>query len=161
VGLGNDIARDDGVGLAVARRLAGALAGRPGVEAIELPWAGLSLLDVLFGRRRAAIVDCLTTGAHPPGTIVRLDERHLGGSARLNSVHDLDLSTALALGRRLGWPMPSEVAIWGVEGGVVDELGEGLSPAVAAAVDRVAAQVLDFLDRGGTVAVNAQQGAPA
>ena len=46
----------------------------------------------------------------------------------------------------MGWPMPEEIAIWAVEAEVVDEFGEGLSPAVAAAVDRVVEDVLVFLN---------------
>ena len=103
VGLGNEIARDDGVGIFVARRLERRLADRDDVEVVALPWAGLSLLDVLVGRRRAAVVDCLATGDHPPGTVVRLDEDDFRGSVRLNSFHDLNFPTALALGRRMGW----------------------------------------------------------
>jgi hydrogenase maturation protease len=153
VGLGNEIARDDGVGILTARRLERLLARRGDAEAIPLPWAGLALLDVLRGRRRAALVDCLTTGRLAPGTVVRFraDERHgddrgdFPGSVRLNSFHDLDFATSLALGREIGWSLPEEIAVWGVEGGVVDEFGEGLSPSVLAAADRVVAEVLDFL----------------
>ena len=42
--------------------------------------------------------------------------------------------------------MPEEIAIWAVEAAIVDEFGEGLSPPVAAAVDRVVGEVLEFLE---------------
>ena len=149
VGLGNEIARDDGVGIAAAKKLEPLLAARGDVEVVALPWAGFTLLDVLVGRRRAALVDCLATGAHPPGTVVRLDEHDFRGSVRLSSFHDIDFPTVLALGRRMGWAMPEEIAIWAVEGEVMDEFGEGLTPAVAAAVDRVVEEVLDFFNPQG------------
>lgn len=176
VGLGNEIARDDGVGIAVARELERRLAGRRGggqVEVVALPWAGFALLDVLVGRRRAALIDCLVTGDRAPGTIVRLDppsnERAAGagagagvwrqsdvrGSVRLNSFHDIAFPTALALGRDLGWPMPGEVAIWAIEAAEVDRFGEGLSTPVAAAVDRVANEVLGFVAGSSTPDVGA------
>ncbi len=145
VGLGNEIACDDGVGIAAARELEGRLAGRRGVEVVPLPWAGFALLDVLAGRRRAALIDCLVTGEHPPGTVVRLDETQIGGSVRLNSFHDIAFPTVLALGRDLGWPMPEEIAIWAVEAAVVDRFGEGLSAPVAAAAHRVVREVLAFI----------------
>lgn len=145
IGLGNEIARDDGVGIRVAERLAALLAGRRDTEVIALPWAGFALLDALAGRRRAALVDCLASGRYPPGTIVRLDEHDFRGSVRLNSFHDIDYPTVLGLGRRMGLPLPGEIAIWAVEGAVMDEFGEALTPPVTAAVDRVAGEVLEFL----------------
>lgn len=162
VGLGNEIARDDGVGILAARRLEGLLADRGDVEVIALPWAGFALLDALAGRRRVAVVDCLTTGEHPPGTVVRLDvapEARLPtrcdfrGSVRLTSFHDINFPTVLALGRRMGWQLPAEIAIWAVEAAVVDEFGEGLSPPVAAAALRVVDEVLAFMQPQRTPAV--------
>ncbi len=146
VGLGNEIARDDGVGIATARELESRLRGRGDVEVVPLPWAGFALLDVLAGRRRAVLIDCLVTGERPPGTVVRLDETDVRGSVRLNSFHDISFPTALALGRDLGWPMPEEIAIWAVEAAVVDRFGEALSAPVAAAATRVVGEVLAFLD---------------
>ncbi len=146
VGLGNEIARDDGVGILAAQRLEPLLEEVGDVEVVALPWAGFALLDVLAGRRRAALIDCMVTGAHPAGTVLRLDEHDFAGSVRLNSFHDINFPTVLALGRRMGWAMPEEIAIWAVEAKVVDEFGEGLSPPVAAAVDRVVGEVLEFLE---------------
>ena len=40
VGLGNDIAADDGAGIATARLLEAEFAGRADVDVIALPWAG-------------------------------------------------------------------------------------------------------------------------
>jgi hydrogenase maturation protease len=145
VGLGNEIAGDDGVGIQVARNLGRLLEHTPTVDVVALPWAGLALLDVLRGHDRAAIVDCLTTGDRPPGTLVRLDEQGLAGSVRLNSFHDIAFPTAMDLGRRMGWDLPSQVAIWGVEADRVDEFHEGLSPAVAAAVEPLIREVLGYL----------------
>jgi len=145
VGLGNEIAGDDGAGIEVARILETRLAGCPNIDVIALPWAGFTLLDVLRGRNRAAIIDCLATGMQPAGTIVRIDETGLGGSVRLNSFHDISYPTAMALGRRMGWDMPYVIAIWGIEGASVDTFSECLSPQVAASVRVVADQVAAFL----------------
>ncbi len=146
VGLGNDIVADDGVGIAVARRLESEIGALPDVDVIALPWAGFALLDVLKGRRRAAIVDCLATGEHPPGTIVQINENDLAGSVRLNSFHDISYPTAMALGREMGWEMPDSIAIWGIEAETPDIFSETLSPPVAAAVERVASEVIKYLN---------------
>ncbi len=145
VGLGNEIVRDDGVGILAARRLEHLLATRDDIEVVALPWAGFALLDVLAGRRRAALIDCLVTGRHAPGTIVRLDEHDFSGSVRLVSFHDVDFPTVLALGRKMGFALPEHIAVWAVEGGVVNEFGEGLSAPVAAAVDRVVGEVMELM----------------
>ncbi len=152
VGLGNEIARDDGIGILAAQRLEPLLIERADVEVVALPWAGFALLDVLAGRRRAALIDCLCSGARPAGTIVRLDEHDFRGSVRLGSFHDINFPTVLALGRRMGWAMPEEIAIWAVEAAVVDEFGEGLTPLVAAAADRVVSEVLEFFEHQRTPA---------
>jgi hydrogenase maturation protease len=146
VGLGNEIASDDGVGIHVARALESRFTNRPEVEVVALSWAGFALLDVLRGRRRAALVDCLTTGIHPPGSVLRLDASNFAGSVRLNSFHDISYPTAMALGRRLGWEMPDDVAIWGIEAAVPEEFGETLSPEVAASVDQVIEEVTRFIN---------------
>lgn len=146
VGLGNEIASDDGVGIHVARALETEFTGRPEVEVVALPWAGFALLDVLRGRQRAALVDCLVTGIHPPGSVLRLDASDFAGSVRLNSFHDISYPTVMALGRRMGWEMPNDVAIWGVEAAVPEEFGETLSPQVAASVDEVIEGVTRFIN---------------
>ena len=118
---------------------------RRDVDVVALPWAGFALLDVLKGRSRAAIVDCLITGRHPAGTIVRIDETDFGGSVRLNSFHDISYPTVMALGRRMGWEMPTDIAIWGIEAATVDVFSESLSLPVAEAVKQVTAEVKNYL----------------
>jgi len=146
VGLGNEIAGDDGVGIHAAQAIGDLLTDSSDVDVVALPWAGLALLDVLRGRSTAAIVDCLTSGMRPPGTVVRLDEEGIAGSVRLNSFHDISFPTAIALGRRLGWEMPERIAIWGVEAEVVDIFSEDLSPSVAGAIEAVVGEVLGFIE---------------
>lgn len=147
IGLGNEIAGDDGVGITVAQTLERIMADRDDVDVVALPWAGFALLDVLRGRSRAAIVDCLATGMNPPGTIVHIDESDLAGSVRLNSFHDISYPTAMALGRRMGWNMPETIAIWGIEATSVETFTEELSIAVSDSVDEVTHQVIEFLTR--------------
>ncbi len=149
VGLGNEIAGDDGAGIEVAHILEARLVDNDDIDVIALPWAGFALLDILRGRDRAAIVDCLTTGNYQPGTIVPMDESHLAGSVRLNSFHDISYPTAMALGRRMGWEMPASIAIWGIEASSFGTFSEGLSPPVAKAVHEVARRVTEFLARDG------------
>lgn len=114
------------------------------MDVVALPWAGFALLDALRGRSRAAIIDCLVSGLRPPGAIVLIAEDDLAGSVRLNSFHDLNYPTVLALGREMGWQMPTTVAIWGIEAASADVFSDRLSPPVARAVQRVVPEVLAF-----------------
>jgi hydrogenase maturation protease len=159
VGLGNEIASDDGVGLRAADALATEFSDRDDVEVVSLPWAGFALLDVLRDRKRAVLIDSLATGARPPGTVVRLGEGDFSGSVRLNSFHDINYPTAMALGRSMGWEMPEEVAIWGVETATTDEFGEELTPEVAHAVGVVTNQVAAFIN-GTDAAIDERPGVP-
>ncbi|MDJ0924417.1 MAG: hydrogenase maturation protease [Acidimicrobiia bacterium] len=145
VGLGNEIAGDDGAGIAAARILGTVLADRTDVDVVPLPWAGFALLDVLRGRNRAAIIDCLTTGKHEPGSIVHIDETDMAGSVRLNSFHDISYPTVMALGREMGWQMPATIAIWGIEAETCHTFREQLSPSVAAAIHEVVEEVAAYL----------------
>jgi hydrogenase maturation protease len=146
VGLGNEIASDDGVGIHAAHALETEFHDRDDIDVVALPWAGFALLDVLRGRRSAVLIDGLATGAHPPGTVVRIDEDALAGSVRLNSFHDINYPTVMALGRSMGWVMPEDVAIWGVEMAIADEFGEILTPEVADSIQVVVKQVSRFID---------------
>ncbi len=145
VGLGNEIAGDDGVGIWVAQKLEELLQDHPEVQVVSLPWAGFALLDAMVGRHRAAIVDCLCTELYPPGTIVRLTENDFRGSVRLNSFHDINFVTLLELGRKMGWSLPEKIAIWGIEGAVLNEFKQELSPVVQAASEQVIHEVQRWL----------------
>jgi len=141
IGLGNEIACDDAVGILAARRLRRCLKWLPLVEVVELPWAGLRLLEAVRGVRSAILIDSLRSGKWAPGTVLRLSERDFAGSVRLNSFHDLSYPSALAFGRALGWTMPAEIDIYAVEGEVFDQFGIGLTPAVARGLEEVVEQV--------------------
>ena len=147
LGLGNDLVADDGFGPAVARACRRDLAGRRDVAVEEAAAAGLRLLDLLAGYRRALIVDVVQTGRVPPGTLLDLPVGDSGRAWTLGGSHQCDLPTALAFGRRLGFALPEEVAIVVAEAADLLTIREELSPAVAAAVPRARALVGAWLDR--------------
>ncbi len=131
IGLGNAWRRDDAAGLEVARRLGGrALEGEP---------AGL--IEALEGADEAVVVDAVSSGA-PPGTVHRLEAGSSPLPAELfgvSSTHALGLAEAVELARALG-RLPARVVVYGIEGADFAP-GSGLSPEVAAAVDRVVEEV--------------------
>jgi len=80
-------------------------------------------------------VDAVQTGAHPPGAVHALPLEALHAPAG-PSPHAIGLPSALALARAAGAPVPSRVWLVLVEVAELDTIGEGLTPAVAAAVPR-------------------------
>jgi hydrogenase maturation protease len=145
IGLGNPLLRDDGVGLHVVaalreRNLPG------GTDCAEDTHGGLRLMERMIGYDRVVVVDALLGGA-APGTILQLpiNGRPTRHSA---STHDVDLATALAVGRTSGARLPEDGAIdlVGIEVVDVETFGETMTPAVAAAVPRAVETVLALLE---------------
>jgi hydrogenase maturation protease len=144
VGVGSPDRGDDGAGPAVARRVERAVGGTAGVTIV----AGtdpLHLLDAVAGVAEVHVVDACRSGA-PPGTVHRLDATAGAGAclsvagAGRRSSHGVGIADALELARALG-RLPPTVVVHAIEAESCD-LGAGLSPAVEAAVEAVAAELV-------------------
>jgi hydrogenase maturation protease len=136
VGVGSPDRGDDGAGPAVARRVERAVGGTAGVTIV----AGtdpLHLLDAVAGVAEVHVVDACRSGA-PPGTVHRLDAT--AGAGACLSVAGVGIADALELARALG-RLPPTVVVHAIEAESCD-LGAGLSPAVEAAVEAVAAELV-------------------
>ena len=142
IGLGSPLLSDDRVGLCVAQQLAVRLAGRAEVEVREDYRGGLNLMESLGGFGRAIIVDAIVTGAEP-GTIHRLSPEDIP-TQKTATAHDVNLPTALELGRRMGVSLPpaDAVVLFGIEAADVLTFAEQCTPAVEAAIPRVIEMVL-------------------
>ena len=145
IGLGNPLISDDSVGLRVAARLRPLLANRPDVDVTEDAWGGLRLMERMIGYDRAIVVDAIASGA-APGTIHRLTTTSMA-TQKSASAHDVNLSTALAFGRRAGARLPADadVRLVGIEGEDLLTFGEECTPSVAAAIPRAVQEVLNML----------------
>jgi hydrogenase maturation protease len=143
LGLGNPLLGDDAVGLRVATLARERLSGSPDVDVEEEEAGGLRLMERMTGYDRAVVVDAAVTGG-TPGTIRRLSPDDLP-TQRTAAAHGIDLRHALALGRHLGYPMPSEVRVVAIEAESVLEFRHEMTPAVAAAVEPAVAAVLEEL----------------
>lgn len=132
LGLGNTSLRDDGVGIYTARLLDRRMDNLADVKEAEL--AGFELLEALDGYERAIIIDSIQLEGVTPGTVFKLRPQDLKITPRLASFHDIDLVTALALGKRLGLDMPTDVEIYAVQAEDVLTLEEGCMPSVNKAI---------------------------
>ncbi|HVM49794.1 MAG TPA: hydrogenase maturation protease [Candidatus Acidoferrum sp.] len=142
LGLGNDVLTDDAVGLQVARELRSRLAGLTSVQVEETTEMGLALLDYLAGHEAAVLVDSIQTGKCPPGFVHELDARSLKQLTG-RTPHFLGVGEALALGRKLEMPMPSQVRIFAIEVEDPFTLGTQLTPALQGALPAIVRQVED------------------
>jgi hydrogenase maturation protease len=141
VGLGHPDRGDDGVGPAVARRLATA----EGVRAVEVT-EPLSILDELADAAALVIVDAVRTGAVPGSVLVRdLAVEPLPVTGAPGSGHLMGLGNVLELARELG-RLEAPVTLVGVEGAAF-LLGTGLSAAVAEAVPEAVRAVTGLVAR--------------
>lgn len=150
VGLGNTVLRDDGVGIYTARAVRDRL-DDAGVDIIEAELAGLDIMEKLKGYDRAIIVDAIQLDGEAPGTVFRIRPDDIRITPRIASFHDIDLVTALELGRRLGFHMPADVVIFAVQAEDILTLEEGCMPAVANVIPGLAEEIageIEGTDRG-------------
>jgi len=139
LGLGNTILSDDGAGIYVARALMGRLGEAADVREAEL--AGLDLIEMLNGYDRAFIVDAIMLDGEEPGVVFRMKPDDIRTTPRLASFHDIDMVTALALGRRLQFHMPEEVVIFGVQAEDTLTLAEQCTDAVRSVIPILADEI--------------------
>lgn len=142
LGLGNDVMGDDAVALHVCRALR--REHLPGVDIVESPVAGLALLDFLEGRDTAIIIDSITTGKAPPGTVHFLQPDDFRGKPGI-SPHFVGLADILALADRLGLRFPHNLSIVAVEIEQPGGLHEGLSGRIGERLPRVVDAVRSLL----------------
>lgn len=143
--IGNDLVADDGVGKAV----------HAGLEKSRLPagtrleylgLGGIDLLEELDGEERLVVVDAVQLDCLP-GTVHVLDWAGLPYmEPRPVSGHGIGIREAIEVGRRL-YPekSPQHIHLVGIEGQCFDQLGQGLTAEVAAAVPVAVAAVLRLL----------------
>lgn len=151
IGLGNPILTDDGVGVKVAYEVEKAL--QPNIPEdltiTEASVGGIRLMELLIGYDRVILVDAIMTrGNGHTGTIHRMtldDLRKISPTQHSSSAHDTSLVNALDTGASMGLHMPKEFSIYAVEVENILDFSEEPTPAVAAAIPKVTAAILEDL----------------
>ncbi len=144
LGLGNTILSDDGVGIFAVRRVRELLAAEEPIDVEEAELGGFGLLDILEGYRACVIVDAVEWPDLVPGELRQLELSDFAPTSRLAAGHQIDLPTALELGRTLKRPMPTQVTIVAIQVQNPRLLGEGCTEAVSAAIEPAAEQALEL-----------------
>jgi hydrogenase maturation protease len=144
LGIGNPILSDDGVGIKVAREV-GERLDDPQIIVSETSAAGLSLLDSIIGYDKLIIIDAIQTKKGRAGQIYRMKPEDFSFAKHLSSPHQINLVTALELGKVLNLVMPKEITILAVEANDVSNFGERCTPEVERAIPEAVKMVLEEL----------------
>jgi len=146
LGLGNPILSDDGAGFYVAEELKTRLNGQD-IKVEQASAGGLAMLDLLAGYDKAIIIDAIQTGKGEAGRVCRLKPEAFTATQHASSPHDVNFSTALELGRRIGIPLPEEIDIFAVEVEDVTTFGEKCTPRVNKAIQTAVEMVMRELNK--------------
>jgi len=139
LGLGNEYAGDDAVGVLAVRALRGEPAA--GADIVHSAASGLALLEIFAGYDRAVIVDAIRTGRNPAGTIIEAGLADLG-PATAPSLHQAGIPELAAIARQLGMGFPDRTRVLAVEIAGPLMFGAPLSEPVAAAIAPLAQRIL-------------------
>jgi hydrogenase maturation protease len=145
LGIGNPILSDDGAGIKVAHEVGGKL-NDPQVTVAETSAAGLSLLDSIVGYDKVIIIDAIQTEKGRAGQIYRMGTEDFSFTKHFSSPHQINLATALELGKMLNLAMPREITIFAVEAKDITSFSEKCTPEVERAIPEVVKMVLQELN---------------
>jgi len=144
LGMGNPILSDDGVGIKVAHEVANQF-NSPQVTVAETSAAGLRLLDSIVGYDKVIIIDAIQTEKGRAGQIYRMGLQDFSSAKHFSSPHQINLVTALELGKMLDLAMPQEITIFAVEAKDITNFSEKCTPEVERAIPEVVKMVLEEL----------------
>ncbi len=147
LGLGNPILSDDSVGFRVIQGLKTRFS-RLDLTLMESSASGLGLLDLITGYDKVIIVDAIKTEGGQAGKIYRLNMENLSDTRHSASPHDINLATALELGKKLGLALPQQIIIFAIEVVDVTTFGEKCTPEVEKAIPLAVSMVANELDSG-------------
>jgi hydrogenase maturation protease len=144
LGWGNPILSDDGVGIKVAQEVKEKLS-YPQITVAETSTAGLSLLDSIVGYDKVVIIDAVQTKEGNAGQIYRMGLQDFSSTKHFSSPHQINLATALELGKMLNLAMPQKITIFAVEAKDITNFSEKCTPEVEQAIPEVVKMVLEEL----------------
>jgi hydrogenase maturation protease len=143
--VGNELARDDGVGIRLGRILQ--RLPLPQHMSVRLcPQIDLDVIDVLLEAERVVLCDATRLGL-APGTITVNDWRYVASqSDKPYCCHSIGLADLIAIAAELApLDVGREIVLLGVEAETLDEFGTQLSPRVQAALPAALDELLQIL----------------
>jgi len=151
IGLGNPILGDDGIGWRVVEQVQKEIKQQKQIDSeiiFEcLSIGGLTLMEHLIGYERAILVDAITTGNTPDGTIRTFPIEALPNLAigHFSSAHDTTLQNAIEVGRKMGAEIPYNIDIVAIEAQQIYDFSEDLSNQVRKALPKAVKTVKELI----------------
>ncbi|KXB01333.1 hypothetical protein AKJ44_02670 [candidate division MSBL1 archaeon SCGC-AAA261F17] len=143
LGIGNEIRRDDAVGLIVAREVYNRI-GKEGIDLKEASSAGLSLLGKIKGYDRVFLIDSIMTKDGKPRDWYSLSLDDLAERRSGITSHTVDLRTMKEMGGELGEAMP-KIRVYAIEVKEPFEFSENLTKEVEDSIWEVISGVLNSI----------------
>ncbi len=145
IGLGSPIMSDDAVGLRVAQAVEDL--ELENVDTLQEAVGGIEILPMIHGYRYAIIVDAIQTFQQEPGTIMIFDPDHFESTVNDTFAHDVNLATALKIGRQMDDSiMPERIRFVAIEVEDIQTMAESMTPKVEAAVPSATDAVLYLME---------------
>jgi len=137
--LGNPILSDDGVAWEIADRLAHLAATH--TDILKEGAATLDLVPRISRYDRLIVIDAIQLGTAAVGTVHRFSLDDLRDTIHFTCAHDLNFASAFAVGEKLGYPIPREVRIFGIEVKELNRFGDTCTEEVAQKLDTIATEL--------------------
>jgi hydrogenase maturation protease len=148
IGIGNEYRSDDGVGLAIARKIHGKHISSITVK--EWSGEGAALVELWSGFKSVIIIDAVSSGAKP-GTIFKFDACKEPVPAKFfhYSTHAFSIAEAIELARTMKM-LPSSLFVYGIEG-LNFTAGTNISKAVQNSADQIIEQILKTIKKSVSI----------
>lgn len=149
LGMGNDIASDDAIGLHVVRalknRLPESLTGSVDVE--ETSESYFSLLDHLDRYRQLIVVDALEGPEDEVGTVSEMNMNSLRPKRTPTILHGCSPKHILRMAEMMPGVRVADVRVVGITIGMKQDYGDRLSPRVAEAIEPALSRIIAMLEK--------------
>ena len=150
MGLGNPILGDDGVGWRVAEAVAKLLPIDSNIQIECCAVGGLSLMERMTGYENVILIDSISTGSKPVGTVYQFSFSQIENiaSGHIASAHDASLQNAINVGRSMEIPLPGDesIKILAIEAKEVFDFSENLSAPVERAIPLATTLIMEIIE---------------
>jgi hydrogenase maturation protease len=144
VGLGNEILRDDGIGI----KIIADLKATPDFAQYEFKTTsvgGLEIIELISGYDEVVFIDAIKTSGGIPGDIYTFTPDRFKSTLHLSNLHDISFLTAIGLGKKLAIPIPEVIRIIAIE--IIEdmEFGNTFTPEIEMKYPEILNDVKDIL----------------
>ena len=146
--MGNPYRCDDAVGIKITEELKKRIK-KPNITIKSGSLDGLSMLDEILGYNKVLFVDSIKTTEGKPGDIYKIKVNPLKKKPSLSASHGIDFVTAVRLGRKFGYKMPTCIDIYAVEIEDNSCFSEKCTEKVKASIPEVVERIMKEINKKG------------